>query len=65
MFNPRNLDEFCVQAIHLKARGKQSIDEKSESEGKGKGKFYGRGKKNSSVKRERKNHMKKLFEDWP
>ena len=45
MFNPTSLDEVCVQATHLEARGKQNIDEKGESEGKEKGKFYGRGKK--------------------
>ena len=53
MFNPTNIDEFCVQATHLEVRGKQNIDEKSENEGKGKGKFYGRGNLiNSSIKRE-------------
>ena len=46
MFNPTNIDEVCVQATHLEARGTQNIDEKSDSEGKGKGKFYGRGKRN-------------------
>ena len=39
MFNPTNLDEVCVQATHLEARGKKNIDEKSDSEGKGKGNF--------------------------
>lgn len=53
MFNPSNLDEVCVQDTHLEARGKQGIEEKSESEGKRKGKFYGRGKRNSSVKRKK------------
>ena len=47
------MDEVCVQATHLEARGKQNIDEKSDSEGKGKGKFYERGKRNSYVKREK------------
>ena len=65
MFNPTNIDEFCVQATHLEARGKQNIDEKSESEGNGKGKFYGRGKRNSAVKREGKTCMQKLFKQWP
>ena len=50
MFNPTKIDEAFVQATHLQARGKQNIDDKSESEGKGKGKFYGRGKRNSFVK---------------
>ena len=31
MFNPTNLDEVCVQATHLEARGKHSVDEKSYS----------------------------------
>ena len=53
MFNPTNIDEFCVQATHFEARGKHNIDEKIESEGKGKGKFYGRGKRNRCVKREK------------
>ena len=53
MFNPMNIDEFCVQDTHLEARGKQNIYEKSDSEGKGKGKFYGRGKRNSSIKTEK------------
>ena len=38
MFNPTNIDEVFVQATHLESRGKQNIDEKSDSEGKGKGK---------------------------
>ena len=42
MFNPTNIDEVCVQATHLEARGKHNIDEKSNSEGKGMGNFYGR-----------------------
>ena len=67
MFNPSNLDEVCVQATHLEARGKQNIEEKGESEGKGKekgGKW--KGKKNSSIKkREGKTHMQKLFKEWP
>ena len=61
MFNPTNLDEVCVQATHLEARGKRNIDEKSDDEGKGKGKFYGRGKRNSSVKREKEKLTCKYF----
>ena len=53
MFNPTKIDEAFLQATHLQARGKQNIDDRSESEGKGKGIFYGRGKRNSSVKREK------------
>ena len=56
---PTNIYEVCIQATHLEARGKQSIDEKSESEGKRKGKIYGRGKRNSFVKeRRKKSHAK-------
>ena len=54
MFNPRNLDEVCVQATHLEARGKQNKEEKGESEGKGKekgGKW--KGNKNESIKKEK------------
>ena len=54
MVNPTNLDEVCVQATHLEARGKHSANEKSDSfleyEGKRKGKLNGRGKKNGSIK---------------
>ena len=53
LFNLTNIDEVCVQATNLEARGKQNIDDKSDSEGKGKGNFYGRGKRNSSIKREK------------
>ena len=45
MFNPKNLDEFCVQATHLEARGKQSIDEKVKVRVKGKENFMERKKK--------------------
>jgi len=54
MFNLSNLDEVCVQATHLEARGKQKVEEKGESEGKGKekgGKW--KGKKNASIKKEK------------
>ena len=54
IFNPTNLDEVWVQATHLEARGKHSVDEKSDSfleyEGKGKGKFNGKGNINASIK---------------
>ena len=57
MFNPTNLDEVCVQATHLEERGKESIDEKSDNfleyEGKVNGNFNGRGKRNSSIKKEK------------
>ena len=61
MFNPVNIDEVCVKATHLEARGKHNIDEKSESEGKGKGKFYGRRKINNSVKGEKEKITCKNF----
>jgi hypothetical protein len=54
MFNPTNLDEVCVQATHLEARGKNDTHEgfkKTYSQGdKGKKKFKGR--KNAAVKKE-------------
>jgi hypothetical protein len=56
MFNPSNLDEVCVQATHLEARGRNETHEgnkKPFSHGdKGKRKFKGNGKKNASVKKE-------------
>lgn len=46
MFNPTKLDEFCVQATRLEARGKHVSEETSESSfesgEKGKGKFKGK-----------------------
>jgi hypothetical protein len=56
MFNPSNLDEFCVQATHLEARGRNDTHEgnkKTFSHGdKGKKKFKGNGRKNVVVKKE-------------
>jgi hypothetical protein len=56
MFNPSNLDEVCVQATHLEARGRNETHEgnkKPFSHGdKGKRKFKGNGKKNVVVKKE-------------
>ena len=37
IFNPTSLDEACVQATHLEARGKQYFDGNMDSEFKGKG----------------------------
>ena len=57
MFNPSNLDDFCVHSTHLEAREKHVSDETSEdtfdSIEKGKGKFKGKGKKNASIKLEK------------
>jgi hypothetical protein len=57
MFNPLNLDEVCVHATHLEARGRndpQEGNKKSFNNGdKGKRKFEGNGKKNASIKKER------------
>lgn len=57
MLKPTNLDDICVQATHLEARGKNISEEKSESSleygEKGKGKFKGKGKKNASIKMEK------------
>jgi hypothetical protein len=59
MFNPSNLDEVCVQATHLEARGSNETHEgnkKPFSHGdKGKRKFKGNGKKNAVVKKEGEN----------
>ena len=57
MFNPRNLDEVCVQATHLEARGKNIQEEGSKKKPfKDKGKDKGgkwKGKKNASIKKEK------------
>jgi hypothetical protein len=48
MFNPNNLDDVCVQATHLEARGKNTPEEGSKNPFKGKEKekgFKGKGKK--------------------
>jgi hypothetical protein len=56
VFNPSNLDEVCVQAAHLEARGRNKTHEgnkKHFSHGdKGKKKFKGNGRKNVVVKKE-------------
>ena len=55
MFNPTSLDEVCVQATHLEARGKNTFDEGRNKNFKGKNKektFKGKGKKNASIKQE-------------
>jgi hypothetical protein len=57
MFNPTNLDEVCVHATHLEARGKNDTHEgfkKTYSQGdKEKKKFKANGRKNAVVKKER------------
>ena len=55
MFNPTKLDEVCVQATHLEARGKNITDEsrKKPFQGKTKEKTSdGKGKNNASIKKE-------------
>jgi hypothetical protein len=56
MFNPSNLDEVCVHATHLEARGRNDTHEgnkKTFNHGdKGKKKFKGNGRKNAAVKKE-------------
>jgi hypothetical protein len=56
MFNPTNLDEVCVQATHLEARGNKDTHEgfkKMFSQGdKGKNHFKGKRRKNATVKKE-------------
>ena len=56
MFNPTILDEVCVQATHIEARGK-NISQKGRKKPftsgyKGKSNFKGKGKKNASIKKE-------------
>lgn len=53
MFNPNNLDDVCVKATHLEARGKNTREECSKKSFKGKEKEKGfKGKKNESIKKE-------------
>lgn len=55
IFNPTSLDEVCVQATHLEARGKNVQDEGKKKPFKGgeKGKgFKGKQNKNESIKKE-------------
>ena len=55
MFNPTSLDEVCVEATHLEARGKNTFEEGRNKPPKGKNKektSKGKGKKNASVKQE-------------
>ena len=55
MFNPTSLDEVCVQATHLEARGKNIPEEAKKNPFKGGEKgngFKGNIKKNSFVKKE-------------
>ena len=52
MFNPNNLDDVCVKATHLEARGKNTPEEGSKKQFKGKEKEKGfKGKKMNSLKR--------------
>ena len=54
MFNPTNIDEVCVQATHLEARGENVQEEGKkkpfQSGEKGK-KFKGKQKKKVSIKK--------------
>ena len=63
MFNPTKVDEVCVQATHLEARGKNVSEETSEKSfnfgEKGKWKFKGKDKKNDAVKKEEENITRK------
>jgi len=55
MFNLNNIDDVCVQANHLEARGKNTPEEGSKKPFKIKGKekaFKGKAKKNVSIKKE-------------
>ena len=61
MFNPTNLDEVCVHATHLEARGRNEPQEGRKKPlvkgDKGKRKFEGNGKKNPLVKKDRETIM--------
>ena len=55
IFNPNKLDDVCVQATHLEARGKTTLEEGSKNPFKSKGKekaFKGKENKNVSIKKE-------------
>ena len=55
IFNPTNIDEVCVHATHLEARGKKISDEGRNKPFKGKNKekiSKGKSKKNAFVKKE-------------
>ena len=55
MVNPTNLDELCVQATHLEARGKNISEEGRKKPFKGKNKektSKGKSKYNEYVKKE-------------
>ena len=58
MFNPKNLDDVCVQAIDLEAKGKNTTEEGIKKPFKSKGKekgFKGKEMKNSFIKKEGEN----------
>jgi hypothetical protein len=65
MFNPSNLDEVCVHATHLEARGRNDPQEGRKmyfcNGDEGKMKFEGNGKKNASVGKEREKISCKHF----
>ena len=55
MFNPNNQYDLCVQATHLEARGRNTLEEGSKKSFKSKGKekaFKGKANKNTSIKKE-------------
>lgn len=56
MFNPNNVDEVCVQASDLEARGKNTLEDGTKNPFKGKGKekgLKGKKRKNASINKER------------
>ena len=58
IFNPTTLDEVCVQATHLEARGKNIYEEGRKKPFKGKNKektSKGKSRKNESIKKEGEN----------
>ena len=54
MFNPSNLDDVCVQATHLEARGKHENDSfmMKSSKFDNKDKCKDKGKKTTTIKKE-------------
>ena len=67
MFNPTNLDEVCVQATHLEARGNKDTHESFKKtfsqEDKVKKKFKGQGRKNATMKKFTCKHCSKEGHD--
>ena len=59
MFNPTSLDEVCVQATHLEARGKNIYEEGREKPFKGKTK-----RRSGKVKEKRMHMLRNREKNW-